>query len=179
MTDRDAATRWPRPEYVCRQASSYDRNDADPMDQRSWFANKDYWNAIRLDNTPRGKEWGIMEDLSPGCVTRIWLPILPEDDRRKVRFYLDGNPEPAIEESLNRLISGEAFIQSPFAFISSDEKTIRKAKNLPPGTGLVGADFFLPISYVRSCRITLNEPPIYYVINYRSDVAGTKVEVVP
>ncbi len=139
MTDRDAAARWPQPEYVCRQASSYDRAQTDPKDRKTWFANKDYRNAIRVDTTPTGKEWVIMEDLSPGCVTRIWLPILPEDDGRMVRFYLDGNPESAIEESFNRLISGDAFIQSPFAFISSDEKTIRKAKNLPPGTGLVGA----------------------------------------
>jgi hypothetical protein len=176
MTDRDAAARWPEPAYLGRQASSYDRRQTDPNDRETWFANNDYWECIRKEDTPRGEEWVIMEDMSPGCISRIWLPILPEDDGRLVRIYLDGNPDPVIEESFNHLITGNSFVKPPFAFISSDEEKIARMNDLGPGEGLVGSDFFLPLTYAKSCRISLNEMPFYYIINYRSYAPGTEVE---
>jgi hypothetical protein len=176
IVDRDGAARWPQHEYKAKQASSYDRRQTDPNDRETWFANNDYWSSLGVRTTKRGKEWIIMEDSAPGCITRMWLPILPEDDGRLIRIYIDGSEDPVIETSYNKLISGEDFVKPPFAAFSADEKTSRKAKSLPPGTGLVGADLFLPIAYAKSCTIVLNEVPFYYLITYRSYDADTKVE---
>src|SRR5512137_2384071 len=49
MTDRDAVARWPRPEYTCRQASSYDRKSRTPDAAAGWFANGD---NLEMMNAP-------------------------------------------------------------------------------------------------------------------------------
>jgi hypothetical protein len=46
MVAYDAVARWPQPEFVCRQASSYDRASVAP-DQPGWFANADQNQFIR------------------------------------------------------------------------------------------------------------------------------------
>lgn len=177
MTDRDALARWPKAEYACRQASSYDRTQTDPNDRKTWFANKDHSEFIRIETTPRGKEWVVMEDGSPGCVTRIWTAYEPKLDGQIIRFYLDGNPEPAIEEPFVALLRGDGFAKDPFAFVSSDEKDAPQMEGLPPGhPPQVGFDFFLPVPYARSCKITFSGEPLFYHVNYRSYMPGTAVE---
>lgn len=177
MADRDALARWPRADYVCRQASSYDRAQTDPNDRKTWFANKDHSQFLRVETTSRGKEWVVMEDRSPGCVTRIWTAYEPKLDGQIVRFYVDDNPVPAIEEPFVALVSGKRFVGQPFAFISSDEKDAPQMEGLPPGhPPQVGMDFFLPIPYARSCKITFSGEPLYYHVNYRAYAAGTAVE---
>ena len=177
MAERDALARWPRADYVCRQASSYDRAQTDPNDRKTWFANKDHSQFLRVETTPRGKEWVVMEDRSPGCVTRIWTACEPKLYGQIIRFYLDDNPVPAIEAPFVALVSGKGFVGEPFAIISSDEKDAPQMEGLPPGhPPQVGMDFFLPVPYARSCKITFSGEPLYYHINYRSYAAGTAVE---
>lgn len=48
MTDREAIARWPDPEYVSMQASSYNRESVSP-DQPGWFADADGLGFIRTE----------------------------------------------------------------------------------------------------------------------------------
>ncbi|MHC4981628.1 MAG: glycoside hydrolase family 172 protein [Planctomycetota bacterium] len=169
MIDRDSLARIPAPWYVCRQASSYDRRQKDPNDESTWFANKDHGEFIRLEENDGREEWVIMEDDSPGCITRIWAPLSPAKESQIVRFYLDGAKTPVIEAEFNQLMRGNLFVEPPFAFVASDEKG-------PPRHTGVGGDLYLPIPYAKSCKITLSQQPFYYVVNYRSYEAGTEVE---
>ena len=51
MSQRDALTRYPDPEYKLFQASSWDRSEKSKEDKTTWFANKDYNNYIRIDSS--------------------------------------------------------------------------------------------------------------------------------
>ena len=162
MVDRDRLARLPDPPYLCKQFSSYDRRAKTPDDPRSWFANTDRGNVLGTETNAGRKEWVLMDHTGPGCIARIWAP-----DRRlqrgredaTARFYLDGAAEPAIEVHWLDLLTGRAFAKSPFAYVS------RRAGVL-----------YLPISYAKSCKITLDRVPFYFIINYRAYAAGTKVQ---
>lgn len=177
MTDRDALARWPSPAYQSKQASSYDRAQTDPHDAKTWFANKDFEQFIRVEQNGPRKEWVIMEHDGPGCVTRIWVPLWERRKNQVVRFYLDGSTKPAIEAKFNDLVSGTAFVHPPLAFVAWDTDDVRKQKftAADPPKGL-GGDLYLPIPFAKSCKITLDELPFYYCVNYRAYEPGTKVE---
>jgi len=175
MTDREELTRFP--DYILKQASSYDRTQTGPEDRNTWFNNKDYGHYIRKEIIGDRIEYVIMEDTGPGCIVRWWIPIEYTYRNRTVRIYLDGNPEPVIQENYHELISGQSFVKEPFAFISSDEKDSVYQWGLPVGhPKQMGADLYLPIPYSESCKITLDDNPFFYVINYRSYDPGVRVE---
>lgn len=164
MIDRDRIARLPSPGYRCKQASSYDRSQTGPDNPATWFNNNDYDQFIRLEEKGGRKEYVIMEDTGPGCLTRWWAPLLPDRKNQTVRIYLDGDDKPVIEENYHQFMSGLAFVKPPFAFVASDEST------------MVGADMYLPIPFLKSCKITLDGLPFFYVINYRKYEPGTNVE---
>jgi hypothetical protein len=158
MVDRDAVARWPAPHYACLQASSYDRTQTDPPNPKTWFANKDYEQFIRVDESRGRKEWVILEHQGPGCITRFWTPNLEDKKDQVIRVYLDGSETPAIEAKFLDLMNGRSFIPPPFAF-----------------TSVRAGDLYLPIPFAKSCRITLDSLPFYYNINYRAYDPGTPV----
>jgi hypothetical protein len=165
MTDRDAIARWPAPAYVCKQASSYDRLQTDPSNAKTWFANKDYEQFIRVETRDGRREWVIMEHDGPGCVTRFWVPLHGPRKNQVIRFYFDGSAEPGIAVKFNELLSGRGFVKPPLAFVASDEKSVEG----------VGGDMYLPIPFAKGCKITLDELPFYYAVNYRAYEPGTRV----
>ncbi|RME96404.1 MAG: DUF2961 domain-containing protein [Verrucomicrobia bacterium] len=163
MADRTAVTRWPEPAYRQLQASSYDRRSRTPDDPAGWFANSDRGHAIRTETNQGRQEWVLMEHEGPGVLTRLWTPFFYWDfnNRRgpNLRIYLDGERQPELEANFIALVRGQGPVKPPFA-----QPTTR------------AGDLYLPISFGRSCKITTDDRPFYYIINYRAYSAGTEVE---
>ncbi len=175
MADRDALRLYPA--YRLKQASSYDRTETNPADPATWFNNKDYGNYIREEMREGRTEYVILEENNPGCIVRWWIPLEETYKNRIVRIYLDGNNIPVIEENYHDFMSGKSFIPWPYAFISSDEKDSLFQAGLPVGhPKQMGADMYLPIPFSKSCKITLDDNPFYYVIDYRVYPIGTKIK---
>ena len=145
MTDYAAVARWPQPEFICKQASSYDRGTVAP-DQPGWFANSDQNQFIRVEAN-RGRTEKVMLDADgPGCIVRFWLTT----DRNKkgtIRFYLDGAAEPALAFPAYDLLSGDLKIGPPLAQPHPGYR--------PDANG--GNNFYLPIPYAKHCKITCEE----------------------
>ncbi len=177
MADRDSLAKLPNPAYTLKQASSHDVAKRDPGDQGTWHSNQDYGQFLRTEVNSGRREWVIMDDSGPGAITRFWLPLLPEHDKQVIRFYFDGAKEPAIAVKFNELLSGRAFVPPPFAFVAWNDTDVSHQNTTPPKEmrGVAG-DLYLPIPFSRHCKITLDEVPFYYIINYRSYTPGTPVQ---
>ena len=175
MTNREAITRYPA--YRLKQVSSYDRTETNPADSSTWFNNKDYGYYIRKEIHDGRTEYVILEEFNPGSIVRWWIPLEETYKNRVVRIYLDGSEIPVIEENYHEFMSGKSFVKWPFAFISSDEKDSAYQIGLPVGhPKQMGADMYLPVPFAKSCKITLDDDPFYYVIDYRVYSSDTKVE---
>ena len=177
MTNRDVTAKWPVAEYTLKQASSYDRRQTNPADAATWFANYDSAESIRTETNGGRTEWVIMEHSGPGAVTRMWLPLEPSKDQQIIRFYFDGSATPAIEVPFNEFMSGRGFVKPPLAFVASNESDLRNQLNaVPPLLRGIGGDLYLPIPFARGCKITLDQVPFYYIVNYRSYASTVQVE---
>lgn len=177
MIDPEALARWPQPAFACKQASSYDRAKKDKTDLATWFANKDYEQFIRVETNGSRREWVIMEHGGPGAIVRFWLPLEPSRDSQVIRFYFDGSAAPAIETRFNELVGGRGLVPPPFAFVAWNETDLRVQMASAPATlrGVAG-DLYLPIPFAQSCKITLDQLPFYYVIDYRAYETATAIE---
>ena len=176
MINREELTRFPNPMYNLLQASSWDRTQTNPKDTTTWFGNKDYNNFIRKEHVQGRTEYVIMEANGPGAITRWWIPQAAEMRSMTLRIYLDGEAVPVIEEPYLDFMNGSSFVKWPFAFTSSDEKDAKLQYSLPVGHHKqMGADMYFPLPFAKSCKVTLDEKPFYYAINYRLYETGTKV----
>lgn len=177
MTDYSAFATWPAPAYTLKQASSYDRAETNPAVAATWFANNDSAQFIRIEENRGHREWVIMEHGGPGAITRMWLPLEPSKDKQIIRFYFDGSATPGIEAVFNELLSGRGFVKPPLAFVASNETDLRnQLKAAPKVLRGVGGDLYLPMAFARGCKITLDQVPFYYIINYRAYEPGVAVE---
>ena len=177
MVDRDALAKWPIPAYSCKEASSHDRRKNDPSNAETWHSNNDHEQFIRTETNENRKEWVIMEESGPGAVTRFWTPLQAKLDQAIIRFYFDGSSTPAIAVKFNDLFRGCGFVHPPFAFVSWNETDLRNQMKTPRKEAQgVGADLYLPIPFARGCKITLDQVPFYYVINFRSYEPGADVK---
>ncbi|MBL8762669.1 MAG: DUF2961 domain-containing protein [Phycisphaerae bacterium] len=162
MTDPAALARFPSPAYTCAQSSSYDRASTKPgvVDQEgldTWFANGDYNQFLRVEETEGRREWVLLDAAGPGAVVRLWSANPPRD--AILRFYLDGAGTPAWQGSFQSLTSGAGPIAKPLS-----EECSR------------GWNMYLPIPYASRCRITSDRDGFYYQVNYRTYASGTRVE---
>ena len=159
MTDRDDLCEWPAPEYVCRQASSYDRAAVSP--EENWFANADCSQFLREEENNGRREWVLMETEGPGAIVRFW--ITAPNYVNHLYFYIDGAAEPVIAGASDSVIGGDAVVPSPLS-----QETAR------------GRNLYLPIPYAKSIKVTCDkidvQPSFYYQINYRTYAPGTVVE---
>ena len=157
MTDRSAVTR--RPNYVCRQFSSYDR--ASKSVNENWFANNDASNFLRSEKNGEREEWVLMEAQGPGAIVRWW--ITAGQYLSNVYVYVDGSSEPTFSGKIADFIGGDALVGAPLS-----EETSR------------GRNLYLPIPYAKSIKITCDQMPtqrtLYYQINYRAYEPGVEVE---
>ena len=177
MTDRAAVAQTPVPAFVLKQASSHDRSKNDPGNPKTWHSNNDHEQFLHTEVNEGRREWVIMEDAGPGAITRFWIPLNAKKDNQVVRFYFDGASTPAITAKFNELLSGTAFVRPPLAFVGWNETDLRN--QLKPefkAQRAVSGDLYLPIPFAKSCKITLDSVPFYYVINYRQYEAGTRVQ---
>ena len=79
--------------------------------------------------------------------------------------------------NFNELLSGRLLAKPPLAFTSwSTTKGKGWADITKEHMRSVGGDFYLPIPYAKSCKITLDIQPFYYAFNYRAYAPGTQVE---
>jgi len=155
MACRSCLARYPFPVYASLQASSYNR-ESTARDAPGWFADSDGTGFIRTEEKNGKTEWVVMEHDGPGTITKMWAPYfyyggLDDLEGPNINIYLDGSVTPVISENYFKLITGKGSVPAPFA-----EVTAR------------AGDCYLPIPFAKSCKITFDKKPFYYIINYRS-----------
>jgi hypothetical protein len=155
MADLAAIAEFPDPPYTCRQSSSYDRASTSPADQKTWFANADADQYLRVEERAGHNEYVMLDAAGPGAIVRIWSA----NPKGTLRIYLDGRETPALEASMADFLSGKvAGLPEPIACLRS-----------------AGYNSYLPIPYSRHCKVTSDERGFYYHINYRTYPRGTPV----
>ncbi len=155
MTDREAVARFPEPAYRCLQFSSYDRASVDPADERTWFANGDYNQYLRVEEHQGRKEWVMMDAAGPGAIVRVWSP----NPKGVLRVYVDDGAAPVIEAPMAELLSGKAGVPGGLAAEASK-----------------GWNMYLPVPFAKRCVVTSDHNEFYYHVNYRVYEPGTVVE---
>ncbi len=179
MIDRDQVAQVPEPRYTCRQASSYDRDTIAP-DKPGWFANMDRSQFVRTEQNGARTEYVMMDEAGPGAVVRFWATWNgargKEFTNGTLRFYLDGDAEPAIEGPIEQILDRGGLVGPPLSEgVSSDTIYAHRGHNL-----------YLPIPYASHCKITYETSApvdrgahqgeaLYYQINYRTYEPGTPV----
>lgn len=170
MIEEGSVVRWPKPFYVLKEVSSYDRRSVSPA-KPGWFANDDYSNFIRIDEKQNGKEYIMFDADGPGAIVRFWLTTTAKPG--KMRFYFDNEEKPSLEIP--------AFDLMKAGFNLGPDLLQPHTSYQPNGIG--GNTLYLPVPYQKHCKITWTEPDTpqvkqkrYYQINYRTFAAGTNVE---
>ncbi len=177
MVDREALARFPDPEFMLKQFSSYDRATVSPGDH-TWFANWDRSMFIRTDTIGGRKEYVMMDAEGPGAVVRFWMTFAGENAGKGIlRIYFDGDTIPAIEGTAFAVLSDSLLTHEPLSASVSDSTAYEHR----------GHNLYLPLPYARRCLITYESGNIkdpgaktggeaaYYNINYRTYPLGTLV----
>ena len=168
MLDRSQIAEFPKPEFVCKQASSYHRK-SQQAGTPEWFATGDYSHFIRSENVGDRREWVMLDVEGPGAIVRWWITQYKYDGT--LRIYLDGNDTPVLEGTGDELVAGKS------ASIVGAPLSARRA---------AGCNLYLPIPFAKHCRITYDGANahetkkfgdnIYYNINYVQYPSGTGVK---
>jgi hypothetical protein len=157
LTDLERLARLPEPGERCAQWSSYDRAsryDAATGRYVAWDANGDGDGFIRKE----GSQVVMAEMEGPGCLWRIWSAA-PKDGR--VRIYLDGASEPAVDLPFIGYFNGK---NEPFT------------RSALVHTVAMGWNNYTPIPYAKSCKI-IADPGWgqYFQFVYTTYPKGTQV----
>ncbi|MBD3617360.1 MAG: DUF2961 domain-containing protein [Gracilimonas sp.] len=170
MVDRDQIARFPDPEYINKQFSSYDRASEEAGTQE-WFANWDRTNFLREENNSGRREFVLYDADGPGVMVRYWMTFGgPGAGEGILRFYIDGSEKPVIEGNAMEVLSGGIITGAPLS------------SSVSPLTdyGRRGHNLYLPIPYAENLKITYESEnvaengakhgseDVYYNINYRS-----------
>jgi hypothetical protein len=151
----------PAPGEKCAQWSSWDRNsryDEETGKYVDWGANNDGPNFIRQE----GQEVVLAEMEGPGCIWRIWSALA---EKGRVKIYLDGSTEPAVDLPFVDYFRGDT---EPFNYptLSYNLATL----------GCRGQNLYFPIPYQKSCKIVAQEGwGRYYQFVYTTFPQGTTV----
>lgn len=166
MLDRSKIAEFPEIEFVCRQASSYDRLATKPGNA-DWFANSDSSHFIGCDEVNGRHEWIMMDIDGPSVIVRWWTTQYKYEGT--IRVYLDGSNEPVLEAKGDKLIGGDGITGPPLSAVRA------WARNL-----------YLPIPFKEHCKITYDGPNrvktgkfehcLYYNINYLQYPKGTDLK---
>ncbi len=156
MTDLAAMAEFPDPPYTTRQFSSYDRASTTPADPKTWFANNDSGNYLRIEDREGRKEYVMADMRGPGAIVRLWSP----NPGGTLRIYLDGKETPALAAPMADLLGGKhPLLPAPIATELSQ-----------------GWNLYFPIPYAKSCKVTCDKGGQYYHVGYRTYPAGTPVK---
>jgi hypothetical protein len=172
MLERRKIAEFPQPEFVCKQASSYNRRAKTPG-HADWFAGCDFDQFDGSIKAGGRQEWIMLDAAGPGVVTRWWLTQL--HDAGTIRIYLDGAAEPLVAGQGKDLVGGGSLSGPPLAASVAG-----------------GSNLYLPIPFAAHCRITFESPTaaadftkvvppftnesLFYNINYLRYPAGTAVK---
>jgi predicted GH43/DUF377 family glycosyl hydrolase len=172
MLDRSHIAEFPQPEFVCRQASSYNRLSQAPGNPE-WFAGADFDQFYGSHEIEGRKEWIMLDAEGPGAVTRWWQTQY--HGAGIIRIYLDGRSQPTFEDIGDQLVGGDSLVAPPLA-----------------ATRGGGRNLYLPIPFQKHIRITFESPDaeadfakkesrftnesLFYNVNYVQYPAGTKVK---
>lgn len=148
--------------YRTVEASSFDRKSRTPGNE-DWFANGDFGQYLRTENT-QGREEFVMADFrGPGAVVRIWSA----NPAGIVRFYFDGEASPRLERSFRSILFAE-------------DQDFPRPISQP---ALQGGNLFFPFPFAKSLKVTISrsEPAdpldrMYYQIQARLYGSSTRVE---
>ena len=91
MLDRRKIAEFPQPEFVCKQASSYNRRSKSPGNP-DWFASGDFCQFYGSNEIEGCTEWIMLDVEGPGAVARWWQTQFRGIGT--IRIYLDGASEP-------------------------------------------------------------------------------------
>jgi hypothetical protein len=155
LTDLEHLAVLPADGEKCAQWSSYDR--ASKYDQTTgkyidWSANNDGTGFIRKE----GNEYVFAEMAGPGVIWRIWSANAGQG---KVKIYLDGAKEPAVDLPFAGYFDGQ---NEPF----NRSAIVHQASS--------GFNCYIPISYQKSCKITAEDKwGMYYHFTYTTYPKGT------
>jgi hypothetical protein len=121
MTDLGGLARRSPVRFTTHEASSYDRRSVTPAASASapegWYANTDWGNYLRVEQTARGAEHVMMEAEGPGAIVRIWTANGQEGT---LRIYLDDMVTPALTADFVALLSGQVPpFTDPFSVVNS------------------------------------------------------------
>jgi len=182
MADPDALARFPHPEYRQLQASSYNRKsvarDQPDRSVEGWFADGDGGGFVREEAVRGRREWVILDHAGPGCLTKFWTPFFHHDFNNRVgprlRIYLDGAEEPAIDARFIELLTRNDWQPSAYGLRPAPQNTWAVPAPFADFTARAG-NLYLPIPFARGCKVTLDDRPFYHIVNYRAYPAGTKV----
>ncbi|HIJ73693.1 MAG TPA: DUF2961 domain-containing protein, partial [Candidatus Hydrogenedentes bacterium] len=158
LTDLKGLAVLPAPGEQCAQWSSYDRASVyDDVARKyvAWEANGDGDKYIREEDG----QLVLAEMEGPGCIWRIWS-ARPGGGR--VRIYLDGAAEPAVDLPFKGYFdcTNEPFTRPALVHYTAS-----------------GANNYVPIPYQKSCKITADRNwGAYYHFTYATFPEGTQVE---
>jgi len=156
MTDLHRLAELPACAYTTKQFSSYDPKSKTPDDHKTWFANNDCGQYLRVEKKGDRQEYVMMDTDGPGAIVRIWSA----NPKGVLRIYIDGSDVPTIESPMAELMTGKlAEFPEPIA-----------------GLRARGANLYFPIPYAKHCKVTSDVKRIYYHVNYRTYEPGTLVK---
>lgn len=168
MVDHDSVARFPEQDFRLKQHSSYNRASKTPDEPKGWFNNKDnntgpdHDSFIRIEENNGRKEWVLMDHEGPGAIVRSWMPWRSKSQATTdihMRIYLDGSDEPALEGNMLSMFDGTGVIPYPFA-----HQSLRSAVN------------FFPIPYAKSCKVTTDKMPFFFIFTFREYNEGTPIK---
>ncbi|VGO11772.1 hypothetical protein PDESU_00318 [Pontiella desulfatans] len=168
MIDRDSVARYPAADFRLKQHSSYNRASKTPDEPEGWFNNKDnntsdkHDSFIRIEENNGQKEWVLMDHEGPGAIVRTWMPWRnPKNGGTDInmKIYLDGSDTPALEGNMLGMFDGTGVIPYPFAHPS-----LRSSVN------------FFPIPYAKSCKVTTDKMPFFFICTFREYDEGTPIK---
>lgn len=164
MTDLEALTRFPDPEFRHELLSSSSPFSTDPnvRDDSNWFNNVDGLGHLGFEPGVVWRQAVILDAEGPGAVVRIFSG-LPSNGPGIIRVYLDHETTPTFEMHLMTMLGGREF---PFL-------------NPIGGMRSNGWNSFLPIPFEKHCKITISEPIVpslfYHHVSYLKFAPGTEV----
>lgn len=172
MVDRSQIAEFPQPEFICRQASSYNRRSETPGSP-NWFAGGDFDQFYGSQLVEGRKEWIMLDVDGPGVVTRWWQTQY--HNAGMIRVYLDRDSEPIFQGTGAQLLGGDVIVGPPLG--------------ANRGGGL---NLYLPMPFREHCLITFQSTnsnadftskspsfkneSLFYNINYLQYPKGTGVK---
>ena len=179
MLSRQELSKTPIHPYRLKMYGSWDKaTKPGTQGTEAWVANNDNTNFIRIEENEGRKERVLLESTGPGAVVRFWVTIANTTTPGTIRFYVDG--EKVLEGQVWDLLSGRIVGGSPICDAVSPQTSRRER----------GYDFYLPVPYAESCKITYESAALdipcvkdvsspecfYYNIEAREYVKGVSVK---